>query len=371
MARLIGRPWQMLDTPALLVDVERLDRNLAAIAALALDNGVALRPHVKTHKSLAIAARQRDAGVVGFTVAKLDEAEVLIKAGFDDLLVAYELVAPAKIDRALRLGRRARIQLAVDSAAGADAIAAAALRHGVVVEVQIEIDCGLRRCGVLPAEAGALAERIRRLEALRLSGIFTHAGHAYAAPNAAELERVAVAEAAAAREAAERVRAIGLEVASVSVGATPTVRRVVREPGITEIRPGNYVFNDGIQLALGVASEDECALTVAATVISRPTPERAVIDAGSKTLGLDRGAHGTALVPHYGSLIGTTGQLVRLSEEHGILELPAASPLAAGDVVRVLPNHACSVSNLARRFLVVRDGSIVDEWPIEAAGGVH
>jgi D-serine deaminase-like pyridoxal phosphate-dependent protein len=368
---LVGRLWTALDTPALLVDLDRLERNIAEMAAAAHAAGVDLRPHFKTHKSVAIARRQIDAGAVGLTVAKLDEAEALIDAGIDDVFVAYEIVGAAKVQRALELARRARLSLAVDSIAGALGIAGAASRAGVRIAVVIEIDSGLHRCGVLPSAAADLAEAVAGLPGLELAGVFTHAGNAYGASSRPAVEEIAVAEAAAAREAAEAIRAAGIPVDVVSVGSTPTATRAAREAGVTEIRPGTYAFYDSVQVALGTIAADRPALTVAASVISRPAADRAVIDAGSKTFGLDKGAQGVNVVSGFGTPVGFAGSLDRLSEEHGILTIPPDSDLAVGDVVQVIPNHACVVGNLARSYYGTRDGIVEEVIPIDASGGVH
>lgn len=370
-AELAGTSWDQIDTPALIVDLDRLDANIAEMASIARSAGVSLRPHFKTHKSTAIAARQVAAGARGMTVSKLDEAAVLLDAGIDDILVAYVVVGASKLARLVSLSARGRITVAVDSAAGVEALDAVARSAGLRADVVIEVESGLERCGVLPGDAGPLAELVARCDGLCLRGVFTHAGQAYAATSQEELRTVARDEARAVVDAAESIRARGIVVDEVSVGATPTARLVAGEPGITEIRPGTYAFYDGQQVALGVVSPDRCALTVAATVISRPERDRAIIDGGSKTFGLDRGAHSSEIIPHYGQLLGHEGVLARLSEEHGVLDIPATSLLQVGDRVRILPNHACTVSNLARVFIGIRGGWVDDVLPIEAAGGVR
>jgi D-serine deaminase-like pyridoxal phosphate-dependent protein len=367
-----GLDWRALDTPALLVDLDRLDANIDSMAAHARAGGVALRPHFKTHKSVAVARRQLAAGAIGITVAKLDEAEVLVDGGIDaPILVAFQLVSPHKLERALRLAGRVPLTLAIDSAAGAELLADAATAAGQVAEVWLEIDSGLRRCGVLPADAAALAGIVSGHRSLRLSGMFTHAGQSYAARDVAEVAAIAAAEAQAVVSAAEAARASGIPIATVSAGSTPTARFLDGSSGITEIRPGTYVFFDALQVALGSAAAEDCALSVATTVISRPAPDRAVIDAGSKTFGLDRGAHSSDLLVGYGSVQEVDGTLARLSEEHGMLDIPADSPLAVGDRVRIVPNHVCTVSNLGRRTYGLRGGIVREVIEIDAAGGVH
>ena len=259
--------------------------------------GVALRPHFKTHKSVAIARRQLAAGAIGITVATLDEVEALVDGGVDaPILLAYQTVAPPKLDRAIRPSSRVPLTLAVDSTKGAARLAGASGAAGRTVDVGIEIDSGLRRAGVFPADAPALARHVAAHPGLRLSGMFTHAGQSYTARDRAEVAAIASAEAAAVIDAAMATRAIGIPIESVSAGSTPTAGFLDGSSGLTEIRPGTYVFYDALQVALGTTSEDHCALSVAATVVSRPAPDRAVVDAGSKTLGLDKGAHSSDLL---------------------------------------------------------------------------
>ncbi len=362
-----GELWEAIDTPGVLVQMERLARNIEEMQALANTTGVKLRPHIKTHRSMGIVAEQIHAGACGATAAKLDEAEMLIDGGVASVLLANEIVTPAKIGRAMRLSARAELLIGVDSREGIERLAAAARDAGTVLQVSIEIDSGLERCGVQPGDAAILARLIDAAPALRLAGVFTHGGHAYAARDEAGIVKAANEECDAVIVAADAIRACGIAVDTVSIGSTPTIKYFTGRPGITEIRPGNYVFMDGIQVGLGVAALDQCALTVAVTVISRPSPESAVVDAGSKTFGLDRGAHGTSSVDHFGAVIGPVGHLVRLSEEHGVLAIPADLPLRPGDHLRILPNHACVVANLASEFWLLDGGMVRDRWPIEFA----
>ncbi len=368
----LGASWTELDTPALIVDLDRLEANIEAMAGHAARGGVGLRPHIKTHKSVSIARRQLAAGAVGLTVAKLDEVEALVDGGIDaPILLAYQVVASPKLERAIALASRTRLTLAVDSAEGARRLAAAATAAGSTIDVWVEIDSGLARCGVLPADAPALARIIGGLGALQLTGMFTHAGQSYGATSAAEVEAIADAEARAVVDAAHATRAMGIDVETISAGSTPTARFLSGASGLTDIRPGTYVFYDALQVALGSATLEQCALSVATTVISRPAPDRVVVDAGSKTFGLDKGAHSSTLLDDYGTLLDADGTLNRLSEEHGTLDIPAGSPLAIGDRLRFIPNHVCSAANLGRRFYGVRGGLVEEIITIDAAGGVH
>jgi D-serine deaminase-like pyridoxal phosphate-dependent protein len=364
--------WTVLDTPALLVDLDRLDENIQAMAGQANQTGLALRPHFKTHKSTEIARRQLAAGAIGITVAKLDEAEALMEAGLDaPILLAFPIVAAPKLERALRLAARGPLTLTVDSAAGAAQLAHASGAAGIQLDVWIEIDSGLHRCGVLPADAPALARAITGFDPLRLTGMFTHAGQSYGASGADEVETIAATETNAVVDAALATRALGIPVATVSAGSTPTARFLDGASGLTEMRPGTYVFYDDLQVALGTTTRDHCALSVATTVVSRPAADRAVIDAGSKTFGLDRGAHSTSPLRDFGRLEDADGALVRLSEEHGVLQIAEDSPIAIGDRIRIVPNHVCSVSNLGRRFHGVRGRTVETIISIDASGGVH
>lgn len=358
------------ETPALLVDLERLDRNIQRMAASVTDAGLSLRPHFKAHKCIEIVRRQMDAGTRGFTAATVDEALALVDAGVNDILVATQVVSPNKLRRALSSSRGKRLVMAVDSGEGISTIAAVGRELQLTVDVAIEIDSGLHRCGVPPEQSVPLARIVASTSGLKLAGVFTHAGHAYAADSVDKIRAVAMAEAQAVRDAAIAIRESGLSVELVSVGSTPTSRASVSRDMVTETRPGNYVFMDGIQVALGVASADECALLVAATVISRPAPTRVVVDAGSKTLGLDRGAHSVRAMPHFGAFVGEPGHLEWLSEEHGVALVPRTSRLKVGDEVRIRPNHACAAANLAQVFYVVRDDRVVATWPV-SRGVIH
>lgn len=363
-----------LATPCALVDLDRLNRNLECMARLAREAGVALRPHAKTHKTVEIARRQLDLGAVGVTVATLGEAQALADGGIEDIRVARPVVGGSSIARLLNLSRRIRVSAIVDSMAGAEALSAAFAEAGSRLDVLLKVDVGLRRCGVLPSspEGLALARRIVELPGLNFRGLLTHAGQAYGAGSPAEVAEIGRLEGELMAAFAERLRVEGVEVAEVSVGSTPTVPYSARVAGVTEIRPGNYVFYDRIQVSLGAASLDDCALTVLAMVISRPASDRAVLDTGSKSLGLDMGAHGREGVDGYGQILaGLEGMepmagavIERLSEEHGVARLSPNNSLQVGEPVRIAPNHACPVANYFSRLAVVQEKQVVDWWSV-------
>ncbi len=366
----IGQSVQALDTPAVLVDLDVLERNVGRMATFAAEHGIGLRPHAKSHKTLGIAERQRSAGARGFTVAKLDEADAYLAAGFDDLLIANEIVGIDKWRRLAAMQDRGSVAAGVDNVQAAAGMAEVARGAGVTVPVLIEVDCGLRRAGVQPGQAALeLAQKVAGMSGLNLRGVFTHAGHAYAAESPAEVARIGRAEGEVLVETANQLRAHGVACEIVSVGSTPTARHAGAVPGVTEFRPGNYVFYDRMQVALGAAQLEDCALSVLARVISRPDPRRLVIDAGSKTFALDRGAHGTDALAGFGQAPAQQLVLERLSEEHGILSRAAGQSVEIGDRLRFVPNHACTVANLADVLLGVRVDRVTEVLNVLVRGG--
>ncbi|MHB1405354.1 MAG: alanine racemase [Desulfitobacteriaceae bacterium] len=356
-----------MDTPRIVIDERRLDANIEDMAVMARKAGVALRPHIKSHKLPQLAHKQLAAGACGITVAKLGEAEVMAEHGIKDIFLANEVMGSEKFERLSALARRIRLAVGVDSLEGAQALAEGIRAH-TGLDVLIEVDSGLRRCGVEPGrEVVSLAQEISRLENLHLRGIFTHAGHSYGAADRAELEKIALTEGKVMVESARELRQAGIDIEVVSVGATPTVAISAFTPGVTEIRPGNYVFYDAMQLALGVIPSIEyCSLRVYSTVISHPAPNRWVLDAGSKALSLDKGAHGHSGVEGHGIIIDQPKlRIVRLSEEHGVAE--GESMLQVGDVVEIVPNHACTVVNLFDE-VEVWQGLQRQVWEVAARG---
>jgi len=360
-----------LDTPCVLVDEARLERNLREVAQLSENYGKRLRPHIKTHKTIEIAARQRELGAVGLTVAKLGEAEVYADAGFDDLLVCYPLVGDVKLSRLAALARRVTVSTVVDNAASASALSAAMLRAGLRMDVLLKLDVGMHRIGVADDEAECLAMAVADLDGLRVRGVCIHEGSVYGEPDPARRRSVARDQVQALVRTAERLRERGLPIDVVSCGATPSFRDIIDIEGVTEVRPGNYVFYDATQVALGVVGPERCALSVLTTVVSHSAADRGVVDAGAKALSLDRGAHGLSLLDGYGQVIGRDDmRLASLSEEHGWLSLTGELPLAIGHRLRILPNHACAVVSNFDRLTVLRAGDPVAEWNVAARGRV-
>jgi D-serine deaminase-like pyridoxal phosphate-dependent protein len=342
-------------TPALLVDVDRLAANVAAMSTRATEVGFALRPHAKTHKCLPIGAQQLTSGAIGLTVATVAEAEVFAEI-CEDLFIAYPLWADAARGARLRaLRERTRLCVGVDSAAGAAALA----RHaGAGLEVVVEIDSRHHRTGVVPELAGEVAAAAARA-GLVVRGVFTFPGHSYAPGAGAPAARD---EATALAAAANAVHAVGLEALVRSGGSTPSIGHTAGGT-ITEARPGVYVFGDAQQLELGAIRPDQVALVAVGTVVHRG-PDKVVLDLGSKVLGADRPAWaaGFGYVPDH-----PEASVVALSEHHATLRWPGELP-ELGGAVAVVPNHVCNAVNLADELLLTRAGRLIGAWPVAARG---
>jgi D-serine deaminase-like pyridoxal phosphate-dependent protein len=354
-----------LDTPALVVDLDVLERNLDAMADATAGAGVALRPHAKTHKCPEVARLQQQRGAVGVSVATVGEAEVFCDDGVDDIFVAYPVWASERRGRRMAgLAERCRLTVGVDSPAAADTLGRASRSSAGPLRVLVEVDSGHHRSGVLPDQAAAVATAAARA-GLEVAGVFTFPGHGYGpggAPEAAARD-----EATALARARDALEAAGIEVTVVSGGSTPTARATIRHPGpVNELRPGVYAFNDAQQLALGSCTPEQVALTAHATVVSAPAPDRLVLDAGSKVLGADR----PSWVGGYGCVVEVPGATVTaLSEHHAVVSLdPDAPRPGIGARVRVVPNHCCNAVNLVDELVVARGGVEVDRWAVAARG---
>jgi D-serine deaminase-like pyridoxal phosphate-dependent protein len=357
-----------LETPAVLVDLDVVERNVNAMADRARRHGVRLRPHAKTHKLPEIGRMQLAAGATGIALAKTSEAEVFARAGFDDIFIAYPVVGADKGRRLLEMSDRVRLAVGVDSEEGARTLSEAFGQARRTLDVMLKVDVGLHRAGVAPEAAVEVARRIVALPALRLRGVFTHAGHAYLEDTAQGVAEVGRHEGRTLAATGRALREAGIEVEEVSVGSTPTAPHAMAEHGVTECRPGNYVYHDASQVGLGTCTIEDCAMTVLATVVSAPAADRAVLDAGSKTLSSD------PLRPKaggYGWILGRRSRIDRLSEEHGVVRIEPGETLRVGERVRVLPNHACVVSNLHDVLVGVRGERVEAELAVAARGRVR
>lgn len=344
-------------TPAVVVDLDVVDANIARVQALCDAAGVANRPHIKTHKSPELAKLQVAAGAKGITCQKLGEAEVMADGGLDDILISYNILGDQKLGRLGALMRRVRITVAADSPTTIAGLPAAARIADRPLDVVVECDTGLQRAGVeTPAEAVALAGLIAESPGLNFAGLLLYP------PVGRWRETQEFFDAAR-----SGLIAAGLEPSIVSTGGSPNLAHLGELKGATEHRPGTYIFNDRMQIAAGVATLSDCALSIYATVVSRAAPERGIVDAGSKTLTSDPGGldgHGLIL-EHPDARIGA------LAEEHGFLDLSRCDARPkVGDVLRIVPNHVCVVVNMVDRLVAVRGDAIVGEIPVAARGRI-
>jgi D-serine deaminase-like pyridoxal phosphate-dependent protein len=353
-----------LDTPAVVIDLDVVERNARRLGDALAQRGIALRPHAKTHKSVALARLQLEAGARGLTVGNLGEAEVFAAAGLDDLFVAYPIWAEgpkAGRLRALHDLDGLRLTVGFDSIAGAQRLATAVAGSGRPLAVMLELDPGNRRTGA-PAQAAGLIAAAARTLGLQVRGVFTHGGHAYA-PGAAEpagADEVATLSAGAAALAAE-----GIEAEVISAGSTPTQLTAALAP-VNEMRAGTYLIGDRQQWAIGAVPDDGVAIAVAATVVSTAVEGQVVIDAGAKTLTKDVASYlqGHGILPAYPDAV-----IERVSDYHGIVRIPPGAPSPAiGEVVAVIPNHVCPVIDLRDVFVATRAGTVVGTWPVDARG---
>ncbi|MGH7718909.1 MAG: alanine racemase [Gemmatimonadaceae bacterium] len=355
-----------LETPAALVDLERLERNLDRMAAYAAGHGLALRPHIKTHKSPRVGAEQLDRGASGLTCATPREAEAMSDV-CDDILVAYPLVGAQKAERLMALPGHVRLSVMLDSAEALRAVGDAARDAGRTVGVYVEMDVGMRRVGVAaPADAIALARLATETANVEYRGIGFYPGHVRApvTEQDGDLRRLA----AYLEQAVDALAGAGLAPPAVTGGSTPTAWRTHELPAVTEMRPGTYVYNDRTTAAIGACAWDDCAFTVLATVVSTAVAGQAVIDAGSKALSREplRGAAEEG----FGVLLDRPQVTVtRMSEEHGVLDLSGSDwRPRVGEIVRIIPNHVCPVVHLNDVVYGVRAGHVETSWPVTARG---
>jgi len=344
-------------TPAVAVDLDRVERNIARLQAMCDAAGIANRPHIKTHKSPEIARLQREAGARGIACQKLGEAEVMAEAGFDDILVSYNILGEEKLGRLAALMRRSAVTVAADNPVTVAGLPASAALAERTLDVVVECDTGRKRAGVeTPGEANALAKDIASRPGLAFAGFLLYPPENGMAETQAFLD-----------DATAGVREAGLDPRIVSTGGTPNLRNLGAIRGATEHRAGTYVFNDRMMLACGAATLDDLALTVVTTVVSRAAPDRGILDAGSKTLTSDTGG----LDGHGLILEHPQARIARFAEEHGFLDLSACNDRPkVGDVVRVVPNHVCVVVNMVDRLVATRGEEIVGEIPVAARGRI-
>jgi D-serine deaminase-like pyridoxal phosphate-dependent protein len=357
-----------LDTPALLIDLDVMERNLRRMADYVRSHGLRLRPHTKTHKIPALGRQQLALGAVGLTVAKVSEAEVMLGAAPADLLVAYPVIGKQKLERLMQLAGQIQVTVSLDSAVAARELSAAASAADRNIRVLAEMDAGLRRVGVQPGEdLVALARCIDSLPGLSFEGIAFYPGHiktmdATAHTALAKLGKVL-------DEAIRDLRAAGLEVKVISGGSTPTMYHSHEVSHLNEIRPGTYIFNDRNTVLCGAVNYDDCAASILLTVVSTAVKGQMIIDGGSKTFSSDRAASGTDEVS-FGRLVDAPEAVfVKMNEEHGFVDLSNVSKqFQIGDRVRVIPNHVCVAMNLHEQVYGIRGEKVEQVWRVEGRG---
>ncbi|MFZ9858035.1 MAG: alanine racemase [Roseiflexaceae bacterium] len=335
-----------ISTPALIVDTDRIRANIARWQSHAKQYGVSLRPHIKTHKSIEIARMQQAAGANGITAAKLSEAECFVDAGWHDVFVAYPIIGIDKCRHAARLAKKCRLTVAVDSLVGIVQLATVAADAQVIIVVRIEVDSGLHRCGVHPEQVMPLVEAIQSAPNLQFDGLFTYRGAWFAGANGRTPAELGREEGELLVHVANNIQQSGIPVTSVSVGSTPTGMAAATVPGVTEIRPGTYVFGDDMQIFAQSCTPSQVALSILCTVISRPDDTTATIDAGSKTFSGDVNFERMGLAG-YATAVDYDATLVRMSEEHGVLKVAPGVDLPIGTRIAMRPIHVCTTVNLS------------------------
>jgi D-serine deaminase-like pyridoxal phosphate-dependent protein len=344
-----------LETPAVVIDRAKVEANLARAQAYADKHGMKLRPHIKTHKLPLFARRQVELGAIGITCQKLGEAEVMADGGLDDIFIPYNILGEVKLQRLADLHDRIRISVTADSATTVEGYAKHFTDPAHPLPVLIECDTGMGRCGVQSVdEVAALARQISNAPGLSFEGLMTYPPRGKVTEVESWLQ-----------QAKSALEAEGLAVNVVSNGGTPDIYSVGGVTTATEYRPGTYIYSDRMQVAFGHGRLEDCALTVLAQVISRPTEDRAVIDAGSKALAAD-----TAPVPGYGHVVGYPEAIITtLSEEHGVIDLTQCSRKPAiGEKLHIIPNHVCVVSNLFDEVNLVEGDEVTETLPVAARG---
>jgi D-serine deaminase-like pyridoxal phosphate-dependent protein len=343
-----------LETPVPVVDIERMEVNIARLQAYLDKHNIANRPHIKTHKIPAIAKMQVDAGAIGITCQKVSEAEVMTNSGFTDIFIPYNIIGESKLKRLMALAARINISVTADSAFTARGLSNAALLAGLTLTVLVECDTGAGRCGVQsPQEAAELARLIGSLPNLHFGGLMTY-------PSNEHLDNFV-------RKTRSLLKDDNLPIERVSGGGTPTMWEAHTHPELTEHRAGIYVYGDRLALRSGAVTLDTCALTIITTVVSRPTADRGILDAGSKTLSTDlHGLDGYGYICEY-----PEAKIYALTEEHGHVDFSACPRKPEiGERLSVIPNHCCVVTNLFDEFVGARDAQVEVTWQIAARGTV-
>lgn len=361
--------YRELSTPAVVIDLDVVEQNLDRMASYCRSHHLNLRPHTKTHKMLEVARMQLERGAIGLAVAKVGEAEVMARSGTKQILVAHPIFGHEQLERLCRIAREIDVLIAVDNEETAMAISRAGVQHGCTLGILVELDAGFRRCGLPPGPACTLlANTIERLPGISMRGLMTYFGNIWGTE---EERRVQVATAASAVEQTlEAFQTARMPLEIVSGGSTPAAAFSHQVPGLTEIRPGTYVFNDMNTYYQGACRLVDCAVRVLTTVISTAIEGQAIIDAGSKTLSHDTLSSGP--MKGYGYIVEEPSvPLFRLNEEHGYLDVSQARRFPIGESLTVIPNHVCTCINMHDEVFLIRGEQVIDSWKVAARGKVR
>lgn len=358
-----------LSTPNFILDMDALENNLKTVQDLCDKNGKELWPMTKTHKSTKLAKMQIEFGAKGLLVGTIDEAEAFVNAGINSITFPYPIANITNIKRAIELSKKARIILSFDNVDAAKVWSEELSKENIILEYFILINSGLNRLGVTPENAPDLAKELSPFENLKLLGISTHPGHVYAVASPEEVSPISNQEVERMTTAKNLLVENGFNVDVVATGSTPTFFDVVDNKNLDVLRPGNYPFYDNIQLSLDICKEDDCSLTALGTIISRPSKDLFIVDVGSKCLGLDKGAHGSALITGFGKVKGHDElNVIGLSEEVGKIQIVGDTNLKVGDKIQIIPNHSCSCANMTSYVVGYRGDEVVDIIDIDVRG---
>lgn len=358
-----------LKTPTILLNMNALKNNIKVYQDMCNQNKKELWPMIKTHKSKKLLEMQMAEGATGALCGTLDECEMCCEMGLKKIMYAYPVASIENINRVIELSKKSDFIIRLDNIQGAKMINERASKENVIVSYTIIVDSGLHRFGVSLENLVNFANELSKLKKLKLRGISSHPGHVYAATCKEEIKKYVIDECETLEKAKELMTKAGYELEYITSGSTPTFSESVKDKNINVLHPGNYIFLDSIQLSIEKAKINDCALTVYATIISHPSEDLLICDAGAKCLGLDQGAHGNSSIVGYGTVINHPEIVVAsLSEEVGKLHINGKTTLKVGDKIEIIPNHSCSTANLCSFYTVVENDEVIKSIPVDVRG---
>ncbi|GKX32252.1 alanine racemase [Vallitalea longa] len=363
-----------IDTPKVIIDYDIMKNNIHKMQELVSNNSCSLRPHIKTHKIPDIAKMQIEAGAVGISVAKIGEAEVMADAGIDDIFIAYPIIGEDKIKRLLKLNKKIRLIVGTESIYAIKQLDKYAKEDNQILELRVEIDTGMGRSGVEYQKVESFFDNIAGFSNINITGIFTFKGLIYNGEVTRDAKNAGYEESNMMVDLANRLRKKGFDIKDISVGSTPTAKYACMVEGVTEVRPGTYVFNDQMLVNLNVCEEKDCAARVLSTIVSKQKFGKAIIDGGNKTFSTDASMDKFPyFLKGYGKVVGYDNiTLSGLSEEHGTILIDNDNgELSIGDTISIIPNHVCTTINLHNELAFVSNNNIIDKKMVSARGMVY